>query len=164
MAEPVYLALIGKVVGLVKGFSSQTSLEREDKIECVSFSEGMKTTRETGTRMATGKRIHEPMMIRKRIDCASPLLAQMLCNNEECSGTFDFYRPSPTGDGTTENFFKVHIQEARIGSISRVVPDCLDVTASAEPPTEIITFVYHTITWTYTDGGIEATDNWREST
>ncbi len=47
MAEPVYLFL--KVNGnAVKGDSTQSSLDRKDSIECLSFDEGAEGARESG--------------------------------------------------------------------------------------------------------------------
>lgn len=162
MAETVHLYL--KANGSdVQGDSTQTSLGREGSIECLYFEDSVRTAREKGSGMATGRRTYNPIIIRKRIDKSSALLAKGLCNNEVIEGTFKFFRPSPTGDGTTQQFFTVEIAEGRISSIKRVSPDTIDPASAAEPPTEEIGFVFHTITWTYEDGGITHTDNWREN-
>jgi type VI secretion system secreted protein Hcp len=161
MAETVHLYL--KANGTdIQGESTQTSLGRENTIECVYFEDSVRTAREKGTGMATGRRTYEPLKILKRIDKSSPLLAKALCNNEVIEATFKFFRPSPAGDGTTQQFFTVEITEGRIASIKRVVPNCIDPASSSEPPLEEVGFVFHTITWTYEDGGIVHTDNWRE--
>jgi type VI secretion system secreted protein Hcp len=76
---------------------------------------------------------------------------------------FKFYRPSLAGDGTTEQFFTVEIFEGRIASIKRVSPDCIDPASSADPPTEEVSFVFHTIRWVHVASGVEHQDNWRES-
>jgi type VI secretion system secreted protein Hcp len=161
MAETVHLYL--KANGEdIQGESTQTSLERENSIECLSFIDSVRTARERGSGVATGRRTYEPIMIRKRIDKSSPLLAKALCANEVIDGVFKFFRPNPSGDGTTEQFFTVEIAEGRVNSIERVSPDVIDPAAAAEPPTEEVSFVFHTITWTYEDGGQTHTDNWRE--
>ncbi len=163
MAETVHLYL--KANGSdIQGESTQTSLGRENSIECLYFEDSVRTAREKGTGMATGRRTYNPIIIRKRIDSSSPLLAKALCNNEVIEGTFKFFRPSPAGDGTTEQFFTVEITEGRINSIKRVSPDTIDPASAAEPPTEEVGFVFHTITWTYEPGGKMHTDNWREGT
>jgi type VI secretion system secreted protein Hcp len=161
MAETVHLFLKSNGSD-IKGESTQTSLGREGSIECLYFEDSVRTAREKGTGMATGRRTYNPIIIRKRIDKSSALLAKALCNNEVIEGTFKFFRPSPSGDGTTQQFFTVEIAEGRINSIKRVSPDTIDPASAAEPPTEEVGFVFHTITWTYEDGGITHTDNWRE--
>lgn len=163
MAETVHLYLKSNGSD-IQGESTQTSLGRENSIECLYFEDSVRTAREKGTGMATGRRTYNPIIIRKRIDKSSPLLAKALCNNEIIEGTFKFFRPSPSGDGTTQQFFTVEIAEGRINSIKRVNPDTIDPASAQEPPTEEIGFVFHTITWTYEDGGIVHTDNWREGT
>lgn len=162
MAETVSLYL--KANGSdINGESSQTSLGRENSIECLSYFDGVRTAREKGSGMATGRRTYEPLVIRKRIDSSSPLLAKALCNNEVIEGTFKFFRPSPSGDGTTEQFFTVEIAEGRLAHITRTSPDTIDPASASEPPTESIGFVFHTITWTYEPKGSMHTDNWKES-
>lgn len=162
MAETVHLYL--KANGSdIAGESTQTSLGRENSIECLFFEDAVRTAREKGSGMATGRRTYEPIVLRKRIDKSSPLLAKALCNNEVIEGVFKFFRPNPTGDGTTQQFFTVAIGEGRIAGIKRTSPDTLDPASALAPPMEEVSFVFHNITWTYTDGGIEHHDNWREN-
>ena len=110
--------------------------------------------------MATGRRQYQPLLIRKRIDKASPLLAKALCENQAIEGVFKFFRPNPTGDGTTEQFYTVQIKQGRIASMRQIVPDTLVPATATEPPLEEITFVFHTIAWTYTEGGVTHEDTW----
>lgn len=162
MAETVHLSL--KANGTdIQGESSQTSLGRENTIECVYFEDAVRTAREKGSGMATGRRTYEPLTIRKRIDKSSPLLAKALCDNEKIEGTFKFFRPNPAGDGTTEQFFTVEIFDGRIASIKRIVPDTIDPASSSEPPLEEVAFVFHTIRWCYEPDGVEHQDSWREN-
>ena len=159
MAETVHLTLTANG-SAVQGDSSQLSLGRENTIECLSFSDRVRTAREKGSGLATGRRTYEPIIFRKRIDRSSPLLAKALCNNEVIEGTFKFYRPSPTGDGTTEQFFTVEIERGRVSHIHRQSPDTIDPASATEPPTEEVGFVFHTITWTWEDGGVTHQDTW----
>lgn len=161
MAETVSLFL--KANGNdVQGEPSQTSMGRENSIECLSYCDSVRTAREKGSGMATGRRTYEPIIIRKRIDKSSPILARALCNNEVIEGVFKFFRPNPSGDGTTEQFFTTEIAEARIAFIKRVSPDTIDPASAEEPPTEEVGMVFHTITWTYEPSGSMHTDDWRE--
>jgi type VI secretion system secreted protein Hcp len=162
MAETVHAFLSANGTNL-EGESTQTSLDREGSIECVYFEDSVRTAREKGSGLATGRRTYEPMKFIKRIDKSSPLLAKALCNNELVEGSFKFFRPSPVGDGTTQQFFTIDISEGRIAGIKRIVPNCIDPASSSEPPLEEVSLVFHTITWTYEDGGVQHTDNWREN-
>ena len=159
MAETVHLYLKSNGSD-VQGESTQTSLGRENSIECLYFESSVATQRETGSGMATGRRQHQPLLIRKRIDKSSPLLAKALCNNEVIEGTFKFFRPNPTGDGTTEQFFTVVISKGRIASQRFWNPNSLVAAGINEPAQEEVTFVFHSIKWTYTNGGVEHQDTW----
>ena len=159
MAETVHLYL--KASGAeIKGDSTQTSLGREGSIECVYYEQAVKTARESGSALATGRRQYEPLLIRKRIDKSTPLLAKALCNNQVIEGKFKFFRPNPNGDGTTEQFFTVEIKQGRISSQKQIVPDTIVPATSTEPPLEEVTFVFHSISWTITNGGITHDDTW----
>lgn len=148
----------------IDGDSTITSMGREDSIECLSFTDSVRTAREAATGMATGERTYEPIRITKRIDKSSPLLAKALTNNEAVEGEFKFYRPNPTGDGTTEHFFTIEIKEGRISGITRVSPDVIDPASANEPATEEVSFVFGYIRWTYEPDGVEHVDHWSERT
>lgn len=163
MAETVHL--FAKFNGgNVEGESTQTSLGREGSVECLSFTDSVRTAREKGSGLATGRRTYEPIVFRKRIDKSSPLFAKALCANEVVEGIFKFYRPNREGDGTTEQFFTISISKGRISHITRHSPDTIDPASAAEPPTEEIGIVFHSIEWTYEDGGVTHLDEWDKQT
>ncbi len=163
MANTIHLWLKANQTD-IPGDSTISSMEREDTVECLSFEDSVRTAREASSGTASGERTYEPIRITKRIDKSSPLLAKALCNNEIIEATFKFYRPSPEGDGTTEQFFTVEIQEGRIASVTRVSPDVIDPASATAPPTEEVTFVFGYIRWCYERDGIEHIDHWSERT
>jgi type VI secretion system secreted protein Hcp len=158
MAETVHLYLKSNGSD-IKGESTQTSLGRADSIECLYFEDSVRTAREKGSGQATGRRTYEPVRILKRIDKSSPLLAKSLCNNEKIDGTFKFFRPNPD-TGEAGHFFTVEISAGRLAGIKRVSPNVIDPAAGSDPPTEEVSFVFHTITWTFEEGGVQHTDRW----
>jgi type VI secretion system secreted protein Hcp len=159
MAQTVHLFL--KANGTdIKGDSTQSSLERADSIECVYYDQAVSTAREAGSGMATGRRRYEPIMIRKRIDRATPLIYKAMSNNETIDGVFKFYRPNPVGDGTTQQYYTVEFKSGRIAAVRNFSPDCIDPVSSSLPAMEEVQFVFHTIIWTYMDGGITHEDSW----
>ena len=158
MAETVHLFL--KANGTdIQGESNQTSLGREGSIECLYYEQAVSTARDAGSGMATGRRQYEPLRIRKPIDRSSPLILKALTENQVVEGTFRFFRPNPAGDGTSEQFYTVVIKQARVGSVKQYVPDTLAEGSASEPPLEEVTFVFGTIEWTYSQGGITHQDN-----
>lgn len=146
----------------IKGESTVSSLGREESIECLFFEDSVRTAREKSSGMATGRRTYEPIKFLKRIDKSSPLLARSLCNNEVVEAKFQFFRPSPAGDGTTEHFFTLEVTGARLAYIRRTSPDTIDPASSELPPTEEVGIVFHDITWTYEPSGASHHDNWRD--
>ncbi|GDY14349.1 hypothetical protein LBMAG53_32270 [Planctomycetota bacterium] len=159
MSEAVHLFL--KANGSdIQGDSSITSLGRENSIECVYFEHAVITAREAGSGMATGRRQYQPLLLRKRIDKASPLLAKALVENQVVEGVFKFFRPNPTGDGTTQHFYTVGFKQGRVASLRQYVPDTIIPASSQLPPLEEVSFVFHTISWRFEDGGIEHEDSW----
>ncbi len=163
MAMTVHLSL--KANGAdIQGESTILSLGRENTIECLDFVDSVRTAREKSTGMATGDRTYEPIRFTKRIDKSSPLLAKALCNNEVIEGSFKFYRPAPSGDGTTQHFFTVEFSEGRISQVIRRSPNVIDPAHAEAPPTEEVAFVFGRIVWRYEDGGIEHVDHWSQRT
>lgn len=159
MAETAHLFLKSNGSD-VKGESTQVSLGREGSIECVYFEHEVISAREAGSGLSTGRRQYKPLLFRKRIDKATPLLMKSLTENQVIEGEFKFFRPNPTGDGTTEQFYTIGFKQGRINSIRQVVPDTIVPATSTNPPLEEITIVFHTISWTYTNGGVTHEDTW----
>lgn len=160
MAETVHLYL--KANGKdIKGESTQESLGRKDSIECVAYDQSVKTAREAGTGMMTGRRQYDPLKIVKRVDRASPLIMKALTNNETIDGVFKFFRPNPTGDGTTEQFFTVEIKKGNVASVKDLVTNTLDPNLVNNPPLEEVSFVFQDIKWTFMNGGVTHEDSWK---
>ena len=163
MAQTVHLWL--KANGAdVQGDSTITSMERENTIECVYFESSVRTGREAGSGASTGRRSYEPIVFRKRIDKSTPLLYKALANNEVIEGTFKFYRPSPSGDGTSEQFYTIEFSNGRVASFKAVSPDSIDPASATHPPLEEISIMFETISWTYEPSGVMHQDSWRAQT
>jgi type VI secretion system secreted protein Hcp len=157
-AETVHLFLRANGVD-IQGEPTRVSLGRENSIECVAFSHEVYPEQDRTTGLPTGRRKYEPIRIVKRIDKSSPLLMKALCNNEVIEGTFRFYRANPSGDGTTQQHYTIRVTGGRIVGARTWCPNVLDPASSDRPELEEISFVFNTITWTYTNGGIEHQDS-----
>lgn len=141
----------------IQGESTIASMGRANSIECLSFEGAMAIPRDAATGQARGRRTYEPIVIRKRIDKSSPLLARALCNNEIVEGAFRLYRPS--ADGTTQHFFTIEFKSGRVSSHKLYVPDTIVPATSTQPPLEEVSFVFSSIKWRYEIGGVEFQDN-----
>jgi type VI secretion system secreted protein Hcp len=153
VAEPVYLFL--KVNGVtVEGDSSQMSFGREHSIECRYYRQAVARARQPGAKMATGRGTYEPLVIRKWIDKASPLLTKALTENRVVDGVFKFFRQNPSGDGTTQHYFTTEIKMGRIAAITQFVTDVEEPGELSDQPFEEVEFVFDQISWTYEIGGV----------
>ena len=160
MAEPVYLFL--KVNGVaVEGDSSQTGFGREHSIECLYYQQGVATSPQAGSGMATGRRTFEPLVIRKWIDKSSPLLAKALAENRVVDGVFKFFRQNPSGDGTTQHYFTTEITMGRIAAITQFMTDVEEPGKLPDQPFEEVQLVFNGISWTHEIGGVTYEDSWR---
>ena len=147
MAETVHLFL--KINGKeIKGESTQSSQGRADSIECISYEQGVVSAREAATNVVTARRQFSPLKIVKRIDRSSPLLLKALSENQKIEGVFKFFRPNPSGDGTTEQFYTVEITEGNVAAVKQLIPVTIKSETAGEPPLEEISFVFKNITWT----------------
>ena len=160
MADTISLRLTGRSDALIPGDNSQTTLERANTIEVLSFSQASRITFSRATGLATGRRFHDPIVFTKRIDRATPRLREALIRNETVNGAFRWFRPNPSGDGTTEQFFTITFSGGRITGTTALLPNTLDAASAALPPMEEIQMIFNGIVWTHHSGGIETTDSW----
>ena len=162
MAQTVHLFL--KANGEdIQGQSTQTSEGRENSIECTFFESETNTAREVQSGLATGRRQHKPLVIRKAIDKSTPQIAKALTKSAKIDGEFKFFRPNPSGDGTTQHFYTVKISDGRVANQKMISEWAAPGDPHAVPPQEEVQFVFQTITWRYEDGGVEHEDSWKES-
>ena len=144
MAETVHLYL--KIRGV-----AITGDDETPSIKCVYLRLRSESVRAAGRGIATGRRQHEPLVIRKHIDKSSPLLARALTTNEVIDAEFKFFRQPPAGD--ISHFYSVLLKGARVSAISPAAADA----NSTSPPDEQVAFVFHTITWSYVDPAVSFT-------
>jgi type VI secretion system secreted protein Hcp len=159
MAETVHLFLKANHQDII-GESTQHSLDRAESIECLSLVHEVVCAREATSALASGRRQYKPLRITKRIDASSPLLFKALVENQRIDGTFRFYRPDPSGDGQTQQFYTITIEGGRVESIKQVSEDLQTPNQVMQPPMEEVAFVFHTISWTYMPTGVTHEDSW----
>jgi type VI secretion system secreted protein Hcp len=108
------------------------------------FTEGVVSPRDPASGLPTGKRIHKPLTITKKIDAASPLLYSACTSNENLTQVvINLYSPGGTTPAT-----KVTLTNASCSELEH------------DGQTETVSFTFQKITWTYIDGGITAEDDW----
>jgi type VI secretion system secreted protein Hcp len=157
MALNAYLKLVGETQGDITG--SVTQKGREDSIMVIGTSHEVLSPRDAASGLPTGKRQHKPFVITKEIDKASPLLYNVLCNNENITEwKLEYWQPSKTGQEQqhyTIELLNASISEIRHEMLNNKYPENMQ-----HKEREHIAFCYQKITWTWMEGGISAEDDW----
>jgi len=157
MALNAYLKMKGAKSGPVKG--SVTQKGRADMIMVVAYSQEIVSPRDAASGLPTGKRMHKPITITKEIDKSSPILYNILVNNENITEfELDFWRPS--AQGAEVHFYTIKLLNANICSMREYILDNKYPENMKFPPMEQVSFTYQKIEWTWVEGGITAMDDW----
>lgn len=157
MALSGYLTLTGTRHGAIAG--SVTQKGREGSIEVVSFFHEIVAPRDPASGRPTGKRMHKPFSITKQLDRSSPLLYQMLTNNENLTDvTLRLFRPNATG--VERHAYTVRLMNATIAAIHLRMLNTRNPRHTKMPELEEVSFAYQRIEWTWMDGNITADDDW----
>jgi type VI secretion system secreted protein Hcp len=160
MALNAYLTLKGQKHGEVKG--SVTQKGREGKIMVIAVSHEIISPRDAASGQATGKVSHTPFVITKELDKSSPILYDLLVNNENIKEwELQFWTPSSrSAAGSEKQHYTVKLDNARIVDISFHMLNNKNPELIKFAEYEEVAFVYEKITWTWVDGGITAEDDW----
>lgn len=156
-----YLTLKGQKQGTINGGVTQKG--HENSILVHSFSNEILSPRDPTSGLPTGKRQHNPIYILKEIDKSSPLLWSALVSNENLvSWELQLWTTIAVGAaaGQEKMIYKIDLTNASIASIREYMADNTDATKASLPLLEEVTFIYQKIQWTWTDGGLTASDDW----
>jgi type VI secretion system secreted protein Hcp len=157
MALNAYLSIKGQTSGQVNG--SVTQKGRENKIMVIAVNHDVISPRDPASGLPTGKRMHKPFTITKELDKSSPLLYNLLVNNENITDwELQFWRPSATG--AENQHYTVKLTNANIASINFRMANNKHPDLMKFAEYEEIAFTYQKIEWTWVDGGITAMDDW----
>jgi len=162
MALNAYLNLKGQKQGDIKGGVTQKG--REGKIMVIAVSHEIVSPRDAASGLPTGKRMHKPFVITKELDKASPLLWNVLVNNENIpEWKLEFWTPqqsAATGVGAEKQHFTVELVNANVANIAMRMLNNKNPELTRYAEYEEVSFTYQKITWTWKDGGITANDDW----
>jgi len=147
-----HLTIVGEKQGRIEG--SCTEKGREGTIEVYSFGHNVYIPRDAQTGLPSGKRIHTPFKILKKIDKSTPKLYYALVMGEHLRGvTLKFYRISAKGQ--EEHYFTIELADALIMSIT---PSSSQSESYGDR--ETVSFSYQKIKWTWILDGISTEDTW----
>jgi type VI secretion system secreted protein Hcp len=119
--------------------------DRQTTIDVLSFDYQVTSPRDAASGQATGKRQHKPLMIRKSIDKASPLLFQALVTNEMLRSVS----------------MQVRLRDGKTYTITLTNANLVDLheTNGIIGPEEELSFTFQKITIEH-ESGITAMDDW----
>jgi type VI secretion system secreted protein Hcp len=157
MALSGYLTLSGTKHGPILG--SVTQKGRESSIEVIAFFHEIVAPRDPASGRPTGKRMHKPFTITKQLDRSTPLLHNVLTQNENLTEVLlKLFRPNAMG--VERHAFTVRLVNATISSIHFRMLNTRHPRQGKMPELEEISFAYQRIEWTWTEGNVTADDDW----
>lgn len=137
-AGDFYVAVTGAMQGPFKGEVVKKGFE--GKFAGLSFDYEVVSPRDALSGMATGKRQHKPVRIKKAWGAASPQFFTALIRNESLSIVMDFLAPDPSGMMVLDHTIK--LTNASVASFKSHSDSDVNPTA---PPTDIIELVFQQI-------------------
>ncbi len=158
MALTAYMKVEGSSQGEIKGDCPQGG-DKKDLVILYALDHSVEIPKDTHTGLPTGQRIHQPFVVTKHKDQASPKLFKACCTGEQCTVTIDQYRIK--ADGTEEKYFTIKLEEAIIVSMRELTPTTFLPENKPYHDMEEVAMTYSKITWTYNDGNIEYVDDWK---
>ena len=156
-ALTAYMTMECDIQGTIMGDVTQAG--REGQIEVYAFGHNISQARDAASGLPTGKRRHRPLRVLKPVDRSTPLIAQALFDNENCTEvTIRFWRPARSGKEI--QFYTVTLTNASVVSVmptmaNNRVPENLQF-----PVWEAISFTYQTITLTQEIDNTSSQDSW----
>jgi type VI secretion system secreted protein Hcp len=157
MALNAYLKFKGESQGDIEG--SVTQAGREGKIMVIAYNHEVVAPRDAASGLPTGKRQHKPLTITKEIDKSTPLIMNVLVNNENIpEWRLEFWQPSSTG--AEVQHYSIDLLNASIAGIRSEMLNNKYSENMQHQVREHVSFCYQKVTWTWEDGGITAEDDW----
>lgn len=167
MATPAYMTIKGIKQGLITaGAFTADSVGnifqegREDKIMVQGFQHQVTVPRDPQSGQPTGQRVHQPLIITKVFDKATPLLLAALASGERMEEVvIQWFRTSASG--TQEHYFTTTLEDAIIVEIKDYMFNCQDPASAHFTHLEDVHFAYRKITWTHEVSNTTGSDDWR---
>ena len=159
MAIPAYMWLKDDQGNDVQGSVSVSG--REGSIEVLAFEHQLRIPTDGDTGELTGTRKHEPFVITKAYDAATPYLYKACSNGQTLQSlVLSWFKIDETG--TEVEYFRHTLEGVKVTSVKPVMANVKDLEKERYPHLEEVAIRYQKVTWTYLDGNIEFSDSWVE--
>lgn len=152
--------MVMTVEGSKQGLFKTESTTKLNKTELTGYSFELTTPRDVATGMASGKRTHHPVIVRKKTGESSPQFLQAVATNEVIKKiTIEYFKQDPNGSQSLS--YSIVLENASVSSLRQFMGPLND--KFQEPASSIlydeISFVYEKITVTEMKGKTTATDS-----
>lgn len=167
MATPAYMSIKGAKQGVITaGAFTANSVGNsyqeghEDQVMVQGFKHQICIPRDPQSGQPTGQRVHQPLVVTKVYDKASPLLLSALTSGELMEQVvIQWYRTSSSG--TQEHYYTTKLEDAIIVEMKDYMLNCQDPANAHFTHLEDVHFTYRKITWTHEICGTTGSDDWR---
>lgn len=165
-ADSVFVSIRGTKQGQFRGEAPQVNVK--DKLVGVAFRYELTSPRDAATGMATGKRVHKPVVITKEWGAASPQLFQALVTNEVLQEVvIDFVGVNANGESYLTH--RIRLTNATVVNIAHFSEGIGPGTTGAKHASgssglrhlEEVSFVFQRIDLEDMNGKTTAVDEWR---
>lgn len=117
-AQLITLSAEGTKQGKFKGESTKAKFN--DRIELTGFIQEVASPRDAASGMASGKRVHQPILLLKQSGASSPQFFQALTTNEVLKTVvIDFYKTDATGKEI--NYYTVTLTNAAVSGYKQFI-------------------------------------------
>jgi type VI secretion system secreted protein Hcp len=157
MAYQVYVTVTGAKQGAFKGGCTQKDLE--GKIKAIAVSYGATIPRDTGTGLATGKRVQKPVTISLAWDVCSPQFFSAAYTNETLTSVLiEYYVTGEDCVSTIDH--TVTLKNASISEITESYAAMTNGTADGRDM-QTVALTFQSIEVTSSVSKLTAVDEWR---
>jgi type VI secretion system secreted protein Hcp len=171
-ALTAYVKFTGQKQGAINGSVTTKQFAGDSLVFGIDLDTQVPADVSTG--QATGKRQHSPFIVVKPIDAASPRIYSAMANNEKLTKVVvDVTGPDTQGKGVTTLFSYTLTEAQSVDLHHSMTTPCVGSApckatgpdgniVGPDEPTESIAMTYKSITITYVNGGVTATDDWNQ--
>jgi len=158
MAYEFYITVEGTKTGKFKGESERS--EHKDKLPAVYFESAVVSPRDASSGRSSGKRVHEPIIFRKKVGASTPQFANTLVKNEVLKSVlFEFVHTNK--EGKEEVVFTIKLSDATVTAQKIQLPDVDDLESGrSKDLTEEIQLSFKKIEWEHRIGKTLTIDDW----
>jgi len=132
---------------------------REGTVEIIELNHDLHIPTDVHSGKLTGVRMHSPFSVKAAFDAATPYVYKA-CTEGETYNTVKFSFFQIDDLGTEVEYFTILLERVKVSEVKAEVPNVKDANYEQFPHMVNYSFVYGKITWTFTDGTLEHTDDW----